>query len=390
MIKSFSYWHYPTDITLGQGARLQVAFDAQALGLKRPMIVCDPAMTELAEFNDCLDQLKHPYPNISLFQDFSTNPSLDCVSRGIELCLTLQHDGVIAIGGGSAIDVAKAIAFMVHQTGHLTDYEDIGDQWQNADPQRILPCIALPTTAGTGAEVGRVAVISDEHTNKKCLIFHPQMMPRKVILDAELTVKLPRHITATTGMDALSHNLESFFSPIYHPMAEGIAVQAIKMIKDTLVRVYKHPEDLSARQSMLVASLMGATAFQKGLGAMHALSHPLGARFNSHHGLLNAVLMPYVLKANQSAIRDKALRLAHELRLEPNFDAFIEWILSLREQLGIAHTLAEIGIHDAACDWIAEQAIKDPSSATNPIIFSKEQYRILLSSAIHGELDISS
>lgn len=390
MITSFSYWHYPTNITLGLGARLQVTLDAQALGLKRPMIVCDPGIIELAELNDCLDQLKHTYLNLSIFHDFSTNPSLDCVNRGIELCLEMQHDGIIAIGGGSAIDVAKAIAFMVHQPGHLIDYEDIGDQWQNADAARILPCIALPTTAGTGAEVGRVAVISDEHTNKKCLIFHPQMTPKKVILDAELTVKLPQHITAATGMDALSHNLESFFSPGYHPMAEGIAVQAIKMIKDSLVRAYQRPDDLYARQSMLVASLMGATAFQKGLGAMHALSHPLGARFNSHHGLLNAILMPYVLQANQSAIRNKTHRLAHELQLEPRFETFVEWILSLREKLGIAHTLAEIGIHDAACDWIAEQAIKDPSAATNPIIFSKEQYRVLLSSAIHGELDICS
>lgn len=386
MQANFSYWHYPTEITVGVGARSKVISDAHSIGLNNPMVVCDHALPAIEIFNQLLAQLKESHPNIAIFTDFASNPTLSCVNKGIALCQSQEHDGVIAIGGGSALDVGKAIAFMAYQKGTLIDYEDIGDQWQNANTKCILPSIAIPTTAGTGSEVGRVSVISDDEANKKRLIFHPDILPKRVILDPELTIDLPLSITAATGMDALAHNMESYFSPEFHPLANGIAIEGMKMIHQHLPMVINDPHNLESRQAMMVASLMGAAAFQKGLGAMHALAHPLGARFNSHHGLLNAVLMPYVLQANRPSIQVAAGELARQLNIGSDFNALMQWVLELRQHCKIPHALHEIGVHDAAADWIAEQAILDPSAATNPIPFSKEQYRIILMSAIHGEL----
>ncbi|MDX1379675.1 MAG: iron-containing alcohol dehydrogenase, partial [Xanthomonadales bacterium] len=298
------------------------------------------------------------------------------------------HDGVIAFGGGSALDAGKAVALMAGQTRDLWDFEDVGDNWTRADPAGIAPVVAVPTTAGTGSEAGRASVIVDEERQVKKIIFHPRMLPAMVILDPELTVGLPPKLTAATGMDALSHNLEALCAPGWHPLADGIAVEGIRLVHGYLHRAVADGDDLEAREQMMVASTMGATAFQKGLGGMHALSHPLGALYDAHHGLLNAILMPYVLQANRDAVAQRLERAARYLGLpEPGFDAFLGWVLDLRREIGIPHSLAEIGIDEGRIERIGRMAVADPSAGGNPIAFDAGQYSALCGRAIRGALD---
>jgi alcohol dehydrogenase class IV len=323
----------------------------------------------------------------ALFSDIKSNPTAANVEAGVAVIRQGEHDGVIAIGGGSALDAAKAISLLAGQTRPLWDFEDVGDNWKRANEQAMLPVIAIPTTAGTGSEVGRASVITDEEKQAKRLIFHPAMMPKKVILDPALSVGLPPHLTAATGMDALSHALEAYCSPSFHPMAEAIALEAIRLIKQYFPRAYQNGADREARMHMLVASSMGATAFQKGLGAMHALAHPLGALYDSHHGLLNAILMPYVVRANAQVLELKILRLSHYLGLEDtSVDGFISWILALRKQLEIPHALAAIGIDEGCLSIIGELAYNDAAAAGNPVALSPEQYREICADAIRGKL----
>jgi len=322
-----------------------------------------------------------------LFSDLRSNPCGDDVAAGVAAFSAGNHDGVIAFGGGSALDVGKAVALMSGQDRPLWDFEDSGANWKRANEAAIAPIVAVPTTAGTGSEVGRAAIITDQERRLKKIIFHPGMLPRQVILDPELTVGLPPHITAATGMDALSHNLEALCSPGYHPMAEGIAIEGIRLVREFLPVAVKDGGNLDARLQMLVASTMGATAFQKGLGAMHALAHPLGALYDAHHGLLNAILMPYVLSANQSAIEARISRLSAYIGLtEPDFAGFLSWILELRSQLAIPHSLAEIGIDQHMADRVATMACEDPSAGGNPIAFSSAQYRQIFLRAVTGDL----
>jgi alcohol dehydrogenase class IV len=297
------------------------------------------------------------------------------------------HDGVIAFGGGSALDAAKAIALMAGQTRPLWDFEDIGDNYLRVDVAGMAPVVAVPTTAGTGSEVGRASVITDEAAEVKRIIFHARMLPSVVILDPELTVGLPPKITAATGMDALSHNLEAYCSPFFHPMAAGIAIEGMRLVKEYLPQAVAHGDDLQARLQMLVASSMGATAFQRGLGAMHALAHPLGALYDAHHGMLNAILMPYVLKANEHAVAPRLQALARYLDLpDSGPGAVLDWVLRLRETVGIPHTLAEIGIDEAQAERIGRMAAEDPSAGTNPVNYTPEQYSDLFRAAIRGNL----
>ena len=287
---------------------------------------------------------------------------------------------------GLGMDAGKAVAVAADQDCTIWDLEDIGDNWLSADASKIPPIIAVPTTAGTGSEVGRASVIVKEDEHRKVIVFHPKMCPDCVILDPELTLGLPDGLTAATGMDALSHNLEAFCSPLFHPMAEGIAVEGIRLIKEYLPAAVADGSNLEARTQMLVASSMGATAFQRGLGAMHALAHPLGAIYDAHHGTLNAVLMPYVLVANRDVIAEPITRLARYLDLEPGFQAFLDWVLELRAEIGIAPTLAEIGIDDARMDEIGEMAVADPSAGTNPIAFDAKAYAGIGRAAVAGIL----
>lgn len=294
---------------------------------------------------------------------------------------------MIAFGGGSALDAAKAVALMVGQDRPLWDFEDVGDNAQRVKVEGIAPVVAVPTTAGTGSEVGRASVITDDAAKVKRIIFHPRMLPGVVILDAALTVGLPPRLTAATGMDALSHNLEAYCSPYFHPMAAGIALEGMRIVKEWLPLAVAQGDDLAARAEMLVASAMGATAFQRGLGAMHALAHPLGAHHDAHHGTLNAILMPYVLEANREAIEPRIVTAARYLNLpSPSFTSFLDWVLALREDIGIPHKLAAIGIDGSDAATIGELAVADGSHATNPIAFTAAQYAEIFTRAVDGKL----
>ncbi|MNI45815.1 NAD-dependent methanol dehydrogenase [compost metagenome] len=323
----------------------------------------------------------------AVFHEIKGNPTGRNVEDGVVAYHQGGHDGVIAFGGGSALDAAKAIALMVGQDRPLWDFEDIDDNYQRVNVAGMAPVVAVPTTAGTGSEVGRASVITDEAAQVKRIIFHARMLPAIVILDAELTLGLPPRITAATGMDALSHNLEAYCSPFFHPMAAGIAIEGMRMIKEYLPQVVADGSNVQARQQMLVASTMGATAFQRGLGAMHALAHPLGALYDAHHGMLNAILMPYVLKANQHAVAPRLEALARYLDLPASGPgAVLDWVLRLREAVGIPHTLADIGIDEDQAERVGRMASEDPSGATNPVNFTADDYSQLLRASIRGNL----
>ncbi len=380
-------WNYPTNIRVGAGRYTELADLCRKMGIKSPMIVTDPGLAEMPMLGKVTSQIRISGLNCGCFFDIQSNPTGDNVEQGVTFFHDNLHDGIVAIGGGSTIDAAKAIALMVGQQRPIWDFEDVGENWTRVNTAGIAPVIALPTTAGTGSEVGRASVITDTDQRVKKIIFHPNMLPQQVILDPELTVDLPPALTAATGMDALSHNLEAFCSPFYHPLADGIAVEGIRLVQQYLPRAFHDGQDIEARTQMLVCSSMGATAFQKGLGAMHALAHPLGALYNAHHGTLNAILMPYVLQANLGVIEDRLTRLARFLDLaQPGAEGFIQWVLQLREELNIPASLAAIGIDDKDADLVAQMATEDPSAAGNPIDFSIDQYRQLFLDAIDGRL----
>lgn len=380
-------WNYPTNIRVGAGRITELADLCRTLGLKSPMLVTDPDLAELPMIEKIVKQVKISGLGCDLFFDIHSNPSGENIDDGVTFYHDNLHDGIIAVGGGSALDAGKAIGLMVGQNRSMWDFEDIGDHWTRVNVNGMAPVIAVPTTAGTGSEVGRASVIIDSGQRRKKIIFHPNMLPAQVILDPELTVSLPPFLTASTGMDALSHNLEALCSPSYHPMADGIALQAIRLIQDSLPRAFKDGTDIQARTQMLVSSSMGATAFQKGLGAMHALAHPLGALYNAHHGTLNAILMPYVLEANASAIQQQMDSLTRYMGLSDiGFKGFKNWVLELRHQLDIPHTLAEIGLDDSDATTVGQMASEDPSASGNPIHFSAQQYQQIFINALHGSL----
>ena len=354
--------------------------------MNSPLLVTDPGLAALPMVVDIVAQCERAGLRVGLFSDIKPNPTGRNVADGIDVYLAGNHDGVIAFGGGSGLDAGKAIAVAANQSCSLWDLEDVGDNWLNADPDKIPPIIGVPTTAGTGSEVGRASVIVNEEEHKKAIIFHPKMLPEVVILDPELTIGLPAGLTAATGMDALSHNLEAFCSPVYHPMAEGIAVEGIRLIKEYLPTAVSDGSNIEARTQMIVASSMGATAFQRGLGAMHALAHPLGAIYDAHHGMLNAILMPYVLKANYPAIKDRIPRLARYLDLDPDFDAFLNWVLSMREEINIHHQLSAIIPEDSRLAEIGEMAVVDGAAGTNPILHDASAYTGIVRNAYNGVL----
>lgn len=363
-----SNWSFPTDVRFGNGRIREIGTAVRALGASSPLVVTDAGLKDLFPVQRALEALREAGLQPGLFFNVKPNPTGRNVADGVEALRSGGHDLVVAIGGGSALDAAKAIALMASQTISMWDLEDIGDNWKRVDTARLVPVIAVPTTAGTGSELGRSSVITQDEEHRKVIVFHPRMMPNIVIMDPELTAGLPAHITAATGMDALSHALEALSSPTFHPMAEGIALNALQLIKTWLPVAVAEGQNLEARGQMLVASGMGCVALQKGLGAIHALAHPLGALHDAHHGLLNAVLMPYVLEFNAPAIKDKLELLARLLDLPvPTAAGVIDWIFDLRETLEIPLTLSAMGLADIDEDRVVAMAEVDPCAGGNPV-----------------------
>ena len=379
-------WNYPTPIWFGLNRTAEIKLALKELSISKPLIVTDPQFSENANFKKMIEHLSKGSIQFSIFTDIKGNPTGKNVSDGVLKFNADANDGVIAIGGGSALDAGKAIAFMSKQKENLWFFEDVGDNWTKAIIKDMPKVIAIPTTAGTGSETGRASLIVDEDTYTKKIIFHPSILPDLVILDPELTISLPAHLTAATGMDALAHCLEAYCSEVYHPMAHGIAVEGVRIIKNNLVDAFKDPENLFARSQMLVSSPMGSTAFQKGLGAIHSLSHPINAIHDLHHGLTNAIFMPYVIKFNQSVIEEKMERLSKYIELKnQSFDGFLEWILDLRKQLLIPHTLKELNVK-FDFDKLSKMALVDPSTPTNPIVLSQEDMKALYLNSYEGNL----
>jgi alcohol dehydrogenase class IV len=378
-------WNYPTSIRFGNGRVSELPDACCELGMTRPLLVTDRGLAGMNIVKEAIAQNIAAGLPTGLFCDVQGNPTGKNVFDGISALKKGAYDGVIAFGGGSALDVGKAIALAAHQDGVLWDFEDIGDNWLRVDELKCLPVVAVPTTSGTGSEVGRCSVIVDTENNRKVLIFHPSVMPKKVICDPALTLGLPAALTAAVGMDALSHNLEGLCSPGYHPQAIGIAMEGIRLIHKSLETAVSDGSNIEARSDMLIASLMGATAFQNGLGAMHAMAHPIGAILNAHHGLINAIVMPYVLRHNRVAIEEKMARLGRYLNLDdPTFDGVLSWVLSVRERIGIPKTLKEIGVTKDHIEILAVEAAKDPSGGTNPIPLTLDSLRGLLIESMEG------
>ncbi|HWU18014.1 MAG TPA: iron-containing alcohol dehydrogenase [Devosia sp.] len=379
-------WNYPTAIKFGPGRIAELPDVLKANGITKPLLVTDAGLVNLPVTQKTIQLIKDAGIPVGVFAEVKPNPISANVEAGIKVLREGGHDGVIAFGGGSGLDVGKVIAFMAGQTRPMWDFEDIGDWWTRADPKGIFPIIAVPTTAGTGSEVGRAGVITDETTHTKKVIFHPLMMPKVVIADPELTVGMPRFITVGTGMDALAHCLEAYCAPGYHPLADGIAVEGIRLVFENLPKVVADPNDVEARGHMMSAAAMGATAFQKGLGAIHALSHPVGALYDTHHGMTNAVFMPYVLVVNKPAIEAKIARLAAYLGLSPTFEAFLHAIIGLRLRLDVPHTLAEFKVDGSQRELIGDMAIVDPTAGGNPVELTKARALEIFDRAMEGRV----
>ncbi len=385
-MKPTGNWNYPTSVRFGAGRIAELADAAKSAGIARPLLVTDPVLAKLPIVTRALEVLEAGGVAAKLFTEVKPNPVAANVEAGVVALKAGGHDGIIAFGGGSALDAGKVIAFMAGQTRPMWDFEDIGDWWTRADPKGILPIVAVPTTAGTGSEVGRAGVITDETTHTKKVIFHPLMMPKITICDPELTVGMPKAITVGTGMDALAHCLEAYCGPFYHPMADGIAVEGMRLVKENLPRAATNGHDIDARAHMMSAAAMGATAFQKALGAIHSLSHPVGSLYDTHHGMTNAVFMPYVLVFNRPAIDDKIARLAAYLGLKPEFGAFLDWVLKLREETGVPHTLAGLNVDDSKFDMMSQMAPKDPTAGGNPVPLDEASCRKLYENALAGRV----
>ena len=381
-------WNYPTSVWVGENRIEDLSQACKNLKIINPLFVTDKDLINLNMTKNIILELKKNFNNLSNFSNFSGNPFGENVEEGVLEFKKNKCDGVIAFGGGSGLDVGKAIAFMSGQSRPIWDFEDIGDFWKRADEKNIAPIIAVPTTAGTGSETGRASAIINKETGVKKIIFHPKFLPSIVILDPVLTVDLSPRLTAATGMDALAHNLEAFCAPGFHPMADGIAMEGIKLIKKSLLIAVKNGKDLSARSDLLAAASMGSTAFQKGLGAIHSLSHPVNAQFNVHHGLSNAIFMPYVLTFNKDVIEKKIIKICDYLEFQDrSFNGFVNWILDLRKKLDIPHKLSEvINEEDFDLDRLSKMALADPSTGGNPKKLTEADMKIMYQHSMSGEL----
>jgi alcohol dehydrogenase len=374
-------WNYPTNIWFGIDRAKQIQEACNQLNVKNPLIVTDPGLLK----TPIIDQINSDLSKKTIvYSEVQGNPTGSNVTNGVKVFLDGNHDGVIAIGGGSGMDAGKGIAFLAHQSLPLWDFEDIGDWWTKADSSVIKPIIAIPTTAGTGSEVGRAGVFLNEDNHKKKIIFHPKMLPEIAILDPSLTLNLPKSITAGTGMDALAHCIEAFSSPFYHPMAEGTAVEGLRLVKENIQEVYHNGSNVEARAHMLVASMMGAAAFQKGLGAIHSITHPVNSLYHTHHGTTNGTVMPFVLNFNRSVIEKKFDRLAKFLNISNGFEGVVNWIIELKKEMEIPETLKEMGVNKGDEVKLAPLAQEDPSTGGNPLEMSEDKFQELILNCIEG------
>ena len=386
-MKKFN-WNYPTTMWVGENRIKDISLACKTLNIKKPLLVTDSGLANSEIVKKTLEKLNNENIITEIYSNVTGNPTGTNVNEGVIYYKKKNCDGVIAFGGGSGLDVGKAVAFMSGQTLPIWDFEDVGDNWTKANSDKIAPIIAVPTTAGTGSETGRASVILNEETGVKNIIFHPKFLPSIVILDPLLTVGLPPKITAATGMDALAHNLEAYCAPGFHPMADGIALEGMKLIKEWLLEAVNNGSNVEARMNMLTAASMGSTAFQKGLGAIHSLSHPINALNNVHHGLSNAIFMPYVLTFNKDVIENKIIKVCEYLEIkEKSFDGFLNWILDLRKKLNIPHKLSEvIKEEDLELDRLSKMALNDPSTGGNPKKLTENDMKILYQHSMSGEL----
>jgi alcohol dehydrogenase class IV len=375
-------WNYPTNVWFGVDRSKEIQKACDTLGIKNPLIVTDPGLLQTSIIDEINSSLSS---NTQIYSDVQGNPTGSNVTNGVKVFLEGDHDGVIAIGGGSGMDAGKGIAFLAHQSRPLWDFEDIGDWWTRADSSVIKPIIAIPTTAGTGSEVGRAAVFLNEENHKKKIIFHPKMLPQIAILDPSLTLNLPKSITAGTGMDALAHCIEAYSSPFYHPMAEGTALEGLRLVKENIQEVYHNGNNVEARSHMLVASMMGAAAFQKGLGAIHSVTHPVNSLYKTHHGTTNGTVMPFVLNYNRSAIEKKFTRLANFLDIKNGFEGIVDWIIELKKDMEIPETLKDMGVNEGDEIKLAPLAQEDPSTGANPLEMTVERFQELILNCIAGK-----
>ena len=375
-------WSYPTAIRFGAGRIRELPEACRQLGISKPLLVTERGLAALPITTSALDILEQAGLGRGLFSEVDPNPHEQNLAAGVEAYKAGRHDGVIAFGGGSGLDLGKMVAFMAGQTRPVWDFEDIGDWWTRANADAIAPIIAVPTTAGTGSEVGRASVITNSQTHQKKIIFHPKVLPSVVICDPELTVSMPKAITAGTGVDAFAHCVEAYSSPHYHPMSQGIALEGMRLVKEYLPRAYADGNDIEARAHMMSAAMMGATAFQKGLGAIHAMSHPVGAIFNTHHGTTNAICMPAVLAFNADAIRDRFDKAAAYLGIEGGFDGFRSFVQEFNDQLGIPRRLSDVGVTEDRIDELAAMAITDPSCGGNPVELTVDNLKELFRACI--------
>lgn len=375
-------WSYPTAIKFGAGRIKELADHCKAVGMKKPLLVTDRGLSTMPITQGALDILAAAGLGRAMFAEVDPNPNDKNLEAGVKAFKDGGHDGVVAFGGGSGLDLGKAIAFMAGQTRPVWDFEDVGDWWTRANSDGIAPIIAVPTTAGTGSEVGRASVITNSETHTKKVIFHPKFLPSVTICDPELTVGMPKVITAGTGMDAFAHCLEAYCSPFYHPMSQGIALEGMRLVKEFLPRAYKDGTDIEARAHMMSAAAMGAVAFQKGLGAIHSLSHPVGAIYNTHHGMTNAVVMPPVLTFNRPAIEAKIVSAAAYLGIAGGFDGFFDYVLHLREELGVPDKLSALGVGTDRIDEMSEMAIVDPTAGGNPVELTLDAAKRLFAECI--------
>lgn len=374
----FANFSYPTAIRFGAGRIKELADACASAGISKPLLVTDRGLARLPIVKKTLDVLANAGVDHALFADVDPNPNEENLLAGVAAFQEGDHDGVIAFGGGSGLDLGKMVAFMAGQTRPVWDFEDVGDWWMRADASAVAPIVAVPTTAGTGSEVGRASVITHQETARKKIIFHPKVLPSVVICDPELTQGMPAFITAGTGLDAFAHCVEAFSSPHYHPMSQGIALEGMRLVIENLPVAYREPDNLEARAQMMSAAMMGATAFQKGLGAIHAVSHPIGAMHHTHHGTTNAVCMPAVLRLNAPVIRDRFDRATGYLGIEGGFDGFCAFVDRLNDRLGIPKTLSDLGVTNPDMDQLIKGALCDPSCGGNPVELTEDNMRALL------------